>query len=378
MSSWENSLPIIYELTKTKTNKIILCVETKIFYEKFLKDEFRKNFLKRNSISFLHLGRPKSFIECLKLINFYIYLLFFKFDYILETIDLDIDLKLTNYFLKFNFFKGCKRVKIFSDSLSEAELRNTQIFYDAMNINNKKLNFSKYDFTLISQNEDILKQVYKNIILSKRNYNIGKIKFNQDWLNYVNEYYENQVLENFDLLIPLSATRGKFLRGYESESNEDKLETIFKVLSSIKNISVIFKPHSKSDMDFFNLLLKKYKIKHIISYSHLNYLCTKSKIVLTYHPTSAQIYAKYFKKKVIEFGEYDQRIEKLLNGKARYYESVDTRVKSNSELLKNEIEFYLKNYQLGNQEKTTREDKLSSINEIIKKNEKTYLYSMHR
>ena len=64
----------------------------------------------------------------------------------------------------------------------------------------------------------------------------------------------------------------------------------------------------------------------------------KSKIVLTYHPTSAQIYAKYLKK-VIEFGEYDQRIEKLLNGKARYYESVDTRVKSNSELLKNEIEF---------------------------------------
>ena len=107
-------------------------------------------------------------------------------------------------------------------------------------------------------------------------------------------------------------------------------------------------------------------------------MCTKSKIVLTYHPTSAQIYAKYFKKKVIEFGEYDQRIEKLLNGKARYYESVDTRVKSNSELLKNEIEFYLKNYQLGNQEKTTREDKLSSINEIIKKNERTYLYSMHR
>ena len=82
--------------------------------------------------------------------------------------------------------------------------------------------------------------------------------------------------------------------------------------------------------------------------------------------------------KVIEFGEYDQRIEKLLNGKARYYESVDTRVKSNSELFKNEIEFYLKNYQLDNQEKTTREDKLSSINEIIKKNEKTYLYSMHR
>ena len=62
--------------------------------------------------------------------------------------------------MKFNFFKGCKRVKIFSDSLSEAELRNTQIFYDAMN-NNKKLNFSKYDFTLISQNEDILKQAIK-------------------------------------------------------------------------------------------------------------------------------------------------------------------------------------------------------------------------
>ena len=94
--------------------------------------------------------------------------------------------------------------------MSEAELRNTQIFYDAMNINNKKLNFSKYDFTLISQNEDILKQVYKNIILSKRNYNIGKIKFNQDWLNYVNEYYENQVLENFDLLIPLSAIEVNF------------------------------------------------------------------------------------------------------------------------------------------------------------------------
>ena len=77
MSSWENSLPIIYELTKNKTNKIILCVETKIFYEKFLKDEFRKNFLKRNSISFLHLGRPKSFIECLKLINF-IYIYYFS------------------------------------------------------------------------------------------------------------------------------------------------------------------------------------------------------------------------------------------------------------------------------------------------------------
>ena len=44
MSSWENSLPIIYELTKIKLIKLYY-VETKIFYEKFLKDEFRK-FLK--------------------------------------------------------------------------------------------------------------------------------------------------------------------------------------------------------------------------------------------------------------------------------------------------------------------------------------------
>ncbi len=367
MSSWENSLPIIYELSKVKKNKIILCVETKIFYEKFLKDQFRKNFLKKNNITFLHLGRPKSLIEYFRLLILYLNLLVIKFDYIMETLDLDMDLKLTNYFLKINLLYGCKRVKIFSDSLSEVELKNTQIFYDAMSIINKKLNFSKYDFTLISQNEEILKNVYKDIIFSKKNYNIGKIKFNEDWLNYINKFYDNQEIEDFDVLIPLSATKGKFLKGYESTSNENKLETIFEVLSSIKNISVIFKPHSKSDMDFFNLLLSKYKFKYLISYYHLNYLCTKSKIVLTYHPTSAQIYAKHFKKKVIEYGEYDKKIEKLLNGKSRYHESVDIRIKTDKEKLKNEIEFYIKNYEINNISSKFKEERLSSINEILKK-----------
>ncbi len=367
MSSWENSLPIIYELTKTKSNKIILCVETKVFYEKFLKDEFRKNFLKINNITFLHLGRPKTLIEFWNLIKFYINLSFEKFDYILETIDLDLDLKLTNYFLKFNFLLGCKRVKIFSDSLSDIELKNTQLFYDAMNISNKKLDFRKYDFTLISQSEEVLKDVYKNIFFSKKNYNIGKIKFNEGWLDYINKFYDNQSLETHDILIPLSATKGKFLKGYVSNTNENKLEKIFEVLSEIKNIKVIFKPHSKSDMTFFDSLVSKYKFKYKISYFHLNYLCLKSKIVLTYHPTSAQIYAKYFKKKVIEFGEYDQKIEKLLNGKSRYYDSVDIRIKSDREILKNKIEYYLNHSETSDEKKVLKDEKLSKINEIIKK-----------
>ena len=54
MNSWENALPIIYELSKNKKNKIIIGIETKIFYSKFLEDEFRKDFLKRNDIDFLH------------------------------------------------------------------------------------------------------------------------------------------------------------------------------------------------------------------------------------------------------------------------------------------------------------------------------------
>ena len=365
MSSWENTLPIIYEFSKNKKNMIVIGIETKIFYTKFLEDEFRKNFLNVNNIVFLHLGRPKTILEFLKLLKFYFTLSISKFNFIFETVDFDKDLKLSNFFLKFNLYLGCKRGKIFADSLSENELRNTQIFYDAMGIKNKKLNFEKYDLLFTSNDENTLKQTYKDIIFSKNNFNIGKIKLNKDWLEYVNYFYDNKNLTDFDILIPLSATKGKFLRGYESLPNENKLTIIFEVLSKIKNITVVFKPHSKSDMNYFNYLIKGFNFKYTVSNFHLNYLCSKSKIVLTYYPASAQIYAKCFKKKVLEFGEYDKKIEDILNGKARYSESVDKRILNDKFELKNSIEFFLNNYKIEDKSNSPKEN-LSDLTNIIK------------
>lgn len=366
MNSWENALPIIYELSKNKKNKIIIGIETKIFYSKFLEDEFRKDFLKKNDIDFLHLGRPKTGFEYLKLLRFYFVLSFSKFDYILETLDFDKDLKLSNFFLKLNLMFGCKRVKIFADSLSKNELLNTQIFYDVVNIKNKRLDFSKYDLTLISNDKEVLKEIYKKIIFSEKNFNIGRIKLNKDWLEYINRFYANKNLDNFDILIPLSATKGKFIKGHETLPNENKLIIFFEVLSKIKNIKVVFKPHSKSDMDYFNYLIKKYNFEYLISNFHLNYLCSKSKIVLTYHPTSAQIYAKCFNKKVLEFGQYDEKIEKILNGEARYSESVDKRILSDKDDLKKTIEFYLNNFKLENKNVIIQDENLSNLSNIIK------------
>ena len=113
MSSWENTLPIIYNLSNDKKNKIIIGVETKIFLKKFLEDSLRKNFILRENINILHLGRPKTLNEFFKLLFFYIKLIFTKFNFIFETLDYDQDLKLTKFFLSFNLLLGCKRVKIF-------------------------------------------------------------------------------------------------------------------------------------------------------------------------------------------------------------------------------------------------------------------------
>jgi len=366
MNSWENSLPIIYELSKKKKNKITIGIETHVLFTKFLKDKFRKNFIEDNKISLLYLDRPKSLNDIAKLFLFYLKLIFVKFNFILETIDFDQDLKLTNFFLKYNLFLGCKRVKIFSDSLSENELKNTQIFYDIMNIKNKKLNFLKYDLTILSNEKTILKKIFNNIEFSKNNINLGKIKLNDDWLKYINNYYtEKNLLSNFDILIPLSATQGKFLRGYNSSTNEKKLNTIFEILSEFKNLKIVFKPHSKSDMNYFKKLIDGYDLKYSISDLHLNYLCNLSKLVLTYHPTSAQIYAKHFKKNVIEYGEYDQKIENLLNGNPRYFESVDKRVRTDKKELKETIEYYLNRPNVSYEKKYLKKDTLSDIHDKI-------------
>ena len=157
-------------------------------------------------------------------------------------------------------------------------MKNTQVFYDIMNIENKKLNFSKYHLSIISNEKNFLKKIYKNIIFSKNNFNLGKIKFNKDWINYVYNFYsKGDFLSQFDILVPLSATKGKFLKGYEAAEQEIKLKKIFDVLSDLKNINVVFKPHSKSDMYYFKSLIEKYKFKYEISDCHLVYLCSKSK-----------------------------------------------------------------------------------------------------
>ncbi len=365
MNSWENTLPIVYEFAKNKKNKIIIGIETKVFYKQFLEDQFKKDFIKNNKIFCLHLGRPKSLNEYFNLLKFYFFLVTKKFNYILETLDFDKDLRLTNLFLKMNMILGCKRVKIFADSLSVNELKNTQIFYDTMKIENKKLNFSKYDFSLLSNSEDVLRKVYKNIIFSKNVFNIGRIKLNQDWLKYINNYYKNINLKEFDILVPLSATKGKFLKGYDALDNETKLLSIFEIFSKIEDITVTFKPHSKSDMIYFKELIKKFDFNYKISNYHLNYLCSKSKIVLTYHPTSAQVYAKCFGKTVIEFGEYDKKIENILNGKARYFDSVDKRVLNDKQELELTIRHYLNNNLIKNNVDNIFLDELSNLKEIF-------------
>ena len=367
MSSWENALPIIFKISQYKNNKIIIGIETYVLFEKFLKDEFRKSFLKNNNIKIIYLNKPQSLTDTINLFLFYLQLIFIKFNFIFETIDFDKDLKLTNIFLKFNLLLGCKRIKIFSDSLSENELKNTQVFYDIMNIENKKLNFSKYHLSIISNEKNFLKKIYKNIIFSKNNFNLGKIKFNKDWINYVYNFYsKGDFLSQFDILVPLSATKGKFLKGYEAAEQEIKLKKIFDVLSDLKNINVVFKPHSKSDMYYFKSLIEKYKFKYEISDCHLVYLCSKSKIVLTYHPTSAQIYAKHFQKNVIEFGEYDKKIETIFGGKARYFESVDRRIKFDKIKLKEAVKYYLNKSEKNVDLKIARKDNLHEIYNIIK------------
>ena len=367
MSSWENALPIIYKISQQKNNKIIIGVETYILFKKFLQDKFRISFLKNNKIKILYLNKPRSLKDFIKLLLFYLKLSSTKFSFIFETIDFDKDLKLTNIFLKFNLFLGCKRIKIFSDSLSENELKNTQIFYDVMKIENKKLDFSKYDLSIFSNEKNVLKNVYKNIKFSKYNINLGKIKLNKEWLEYIYNYYSKyNHLKDFDILIPLSATKGKFLRNYEATVQEKKLKLIFEVLSELDDIKVVFKPHSKSDMDYFKSLIENYNFKYLISDFHLVYLCSKSKLVLTYHPTSAQIYAKHFKKNVIEFGEYDEHIENILDGKARYFESVDRRIKFDKDILKDSINYYIENITNINNFNNLKEDTLGDIVKIIK------------
>ena len=231
-----------------------------------------------------------------------------------------------------------------------------------MKIENKKLNFSKYDFSLLSNSEDVLRKVYKNIIF-KNVFNIGRIKLNQDWLKYINNYYKNINLKEFDILVPLSATKGKFLR-YDALDNETKLLSIFETFSKIEDITVTFKPHSKSDMIYFKELIKKFDFSYKISNYHLNYLCSKSKIVLTYHPTSAQVYAKCFGKTVIEFGEYD-KIENILNGKARYFDSVDKRVLNDKQELELTIRHYLNNNLIKNDVNNNFLDELSNLKKYL-------------
>lgn len=368
MHSWENMLPIVHELSKKQKNKIIIGVETKTFLKKFLEDPLRENIILNNNIFLLHLGRPKNISEILRLIFFYFKLIFSKFDFIFETIDFDKDLKLSKFFLNFNLLLGCKRIKVFCDSLTINELKNTEIFYDVMNIRHSKLNFEKYDYTLVSNDIKILKNVYKDqISFPKKNINLGKIKFNTSWINYINDFYDQKKnKEEFDILVPLTATRGKFLRGSQATEQEVKMKIIFEILSKISNIKVVFKPHSKSDMNYFYEEISNFNLNYKVSYKHLYYLIQKSKLVLTYHPTSAQIFVKYFKKPVIEYGEYDEEIEKKLNGKARYFESVDKRIKFDKFELQETISDYLENKLDFKVKEFDKNENLSNLFNLIK------------
>ena len=119
-------------------------------------------------------------------------------------------------------------------------------------------------------------------------------------------------------------------------------------------------------MKFFYDEIKNFKFNYSISEDHLLHLCQNCKLVLTYHPTSAQIYSKYFNKPVIEYGEYDQKIENKLNGQARYFESVDKRIKFSKEELENTIIRYLNNELISKVKNNLPEDNLSNLLELMK------------
>ena len=76
--------------------------------------------------------------------------------------------------------------------------------------------------------------------------------------------------------------------------------------------------------------------------------------------------SKCFNKKVLEFGQYDEKIEKILNGEARYSESVDKRILSDKDDLKKTIEFYLNNFKLENKNVIIQDENLSNLSNIIK------------
>ena len=346
MNTWENTMPLIYKLDKKKFS-VTLGIETYNFYIKFRNDNFRENFLLENNINCIHLSKPRNIKEVFYLFNFYLSLIFCKFDYIIETTDFDIDLKITKFFLCFQIFKGCKRIKNFCDNMSFNEKKNTQLFYDKLSMANKKLNFKKYNHVLLSSDKKDYIMIYKKLIIFSENknqtINIGKPKFEKKWINYILNYYKNNVCR-YDILIPLSATKGNFIKGNQALDQENKLYIIFKVLNEIGNIKIVLKPHSKTDLSVIYELQKKYEsLDIVIKTDHLYSLISTSKFMLTYHPTSAQIYTKIFNKKCVEFGNYDPRVEKAFEYKPRYHESVDEWVRDSRNTLKNVLIKYLKN-----------------------------------
>ncbi len=164
--------------------------------------------------------------------------------------------------------------------------QNTKIIYFPgspypINFKNNNRYVKKFRFLskFVLTNTNIKKDKLPKILRNKKIFNIGNPKLEYWWLK---KFKKNKVKSKNKTVLFAYSSRFDLVNSYEKKKLEEQLVSLMNILTSIKNLKIIFKIHPIKNDPYYLEILKRYpKNKWEISNKHLFFLANSCDLVLS-------------------------------------------------------------------------------------------------
>ena len=201
----------------------------------------------------------------------------------------------------------------------------------------------------------------KNIIYFNENYfrDYDNVKINKflmrnprtfrTWYDYIMHYGLSKVkLELEDLKYDYNKGYFLYILGYLGELDylyskntmKDIIPCTLKILSQYGNgMPILLKPHTLTDMNILNKILKEYNFKNIhLTYLHPSALSVNAKLVVSNHFSGTQSDAYFFGAKTVEYSHYSNLALEKTNGQSMNPNYIDHFINNDPEKFKKIIQ----------------------------------------
>ena len=228
--------------------------------------------------------------------------------------------------------------------------------------------------------KDKLFKISKNIMYFNKSYlfnqdtdNLNLIFMNNPrtydtWIDYVLKFGVQKTKSYLkDLGYDYEKGYFVYIMGYIGKSNhleeDDTLErlipeTLDLLSKNAKSIPILIKPHSITDIDILNKIIKRNKNAHI-TYLHPAVLSINAKLVISNYYSNTQADANFFGAKTVEYTHYSEQALKATKGISESPDYIDHFINNDSEKFK-EIILNSLNDKKKNKLKSTYDDQDSS------------------